>query len=89
MNNLANATDETLVALYAKGVNEAFDTLLYRHKDRLYTYILYTVRNAELAEDIFQETFAKAIVTMLDGMIAGEEPQCRSFATRLVERDST
>ena len=39
--------------------------------------------------EIDRAQIAKAIVTMLDGMIAGEEPQCRSFATRLVERDST
>ena len=57
-----NAADETLVALYAQGNNEAFDILLNRYKDRLYTYIYYTVRNEELAEDIFQETFTKAIV---------------------------
>ena len=59
-----NAADETLVALYAQGNNEAFDILLNRYKDRLYAYIYYTVRNEELAEDIFQETFTKAIVTI-------------------------
>lgn len=56
-----NAADETLVALYAQGNNEAFDILLNRYKDRLYAYIYYTVRNEELAEDIFQETFTKAM----------------------------
>ena len=62
-----NAADETLVALYAQGNNEAFDILLNRYKDRLYAYIYYTVRNEELAEDIFQETFMKAIVTIRQG----------------------
>lgn len=62
-----NAADETLVALYAQGNNEAFDILLNRYKDRLYAYIYYTVRNEELAEDIFQETFTKAIVTIRQG----------------------
>ena len=62
-----NAADETLVALYAQGNNEAFDILLNRYKDRLYAYIYYTVRNEELAEDIFQETFKKAIVTIQQG----------------------
>ena len=61
-----NAADETLVALYAQGNNEAFDILLNRYKDRLYAYIYYT-RNEELAEDIFQETFTKAIVTIQQG----------------------
>ena len=62
-----NAADETLVALYAQGNNEAFDILLNRYKDRLYAYIYYTVRNEELAEDSFQETFTKAIVTIQQG----------------------
>lgn len=67
MNIQRNAADETLVALYAQGNNEAFDILLNRYKDRLYAYIYYTVRNEELAEDIFQETFTKAIVTIQQG----------------------
>ncbi len=56
-----------LVALYAKGENKAFDVLLIRYKDKLYSYIFYIVRNAEMAEDIFQETFMKAIVTIRQG----------------------
>lgn len=64
----SNATaDELLVAMYAQGNNEAFDILLNRYKTKLYTYIYYTVRNQELAEDIFQETFTKAIVTIRQG----------------------
>ena len=47
--------------------NAADDILLNRYKDRLYAYIYYTVRNEELAEDIFQETFTKAIVTIQQG----------------------
>lgn len=60
-------TDERLVALYADGENKAFDILLSRYKNRLYSYIFYIVRNDELAEDIFQETFMKAIITIRNG----------------------
>lgn len=60
-------TDEELVVLYATGKDEAFDVLLERYKDRLFSYILYHVRNADVAEDIFQETFVKVIVTIRDG----------------------
>ena len=60
-------TDEELVALYATGKDEAFDVLLERYKDRLFSYILYHVRNADVAEDIFQETFVKVIVTIRAG----------------------
>lgn len=66
-NNLLSQPDEKLVSLYAKGNNEAFDILLNRHKDRIYSYIYYTVHNRDLAEDIFQETFVKAIMTIRQG----------------------
>lgn len=62
-----NKADETLVALYANGENQAFNVLLNRYKDKLYTYIYFIVRNSEMAEDIFQETFMKAIVTIRQG----------------------
>lgn len=67
MDNLEIMTDEMLVALYAKGTNQAFDILLERYKDKLYSYIYFIVRNEDLAEDIFQETFVKAIVTIQQG----------------------
>jgi RNA polymerase sigma-70 factor (ECF subfamily) len=57
-------TDEQLVTCYAEGNNAAFDILLKRHKDGVYSYIYFVVRNRELTEDIFQETFMKAIITI-------------------------
>jgi len=67
MNNLKKMTDEELVILYSKGKNQAFDTLLNRYQNRLYSYIYFIVKNTELAEDIFQETFVKAIMTIKQG----------------------
>ena len=67
MKSLKNKTDEMLVALYASGENRAFNILLNRYRDKLYSYIYYIVRNSEMAEDIFQETFMKAIVTIRQG----------------------
>ena len=64
METMIKATDEALVALYIQGNNEAFDALLARHQERLYTYIYYAVRDEELANDLFQDTFMKAIVTI-------------------------
>jgi len=60
-------TDEELVVLYAHGNNNAFDVLLERHKQPLYTYIFYTVRHNGLAEDIVQDTFVKALSTIKQG----------------------
>ncbi len=59
--------DDELVALYQAGNNEAFDVILDRYKDRLYSYILYIVHNADLADDIFQETFVRVIMTIRQG----------------------
>ena len=60
-------SDEQLISLYVDGKNEAFDSLLERHKDRVFTYIYHAVKNEELADDIFQDTFVKAIMTIKQG----------------------
>ena len=67
MNTWNNKADETLVSLYAEGENQAFNVLLNRYKDKLYSDIYYIVRNSEMTEDIFQETFMKAIITIRQG----------------------
>ncbi|MDD6777888.1 MAG: sigma-70 family RNA polymerase sigma factor [Bacteroidales bacterium] len=67
MDELITLADETLVKLYSEGKNEAFDTLIERHKDKLYAYIFHAVKDADLANDIFQETFIKAITTINQG----------------------
>ena len=64
MRNLNELTDDMLVTRYQEGDDRAFDELLARYQGKLYNYILFTVRNQELAEDLFQETFVKAIVTL-------------------------
>ena len=60
-------TDDVLVARYAEGDNKAFDELLARYQSKLFNYIFFIVRSQEIAEDIFQETFVKAIVTIQQG----------------------
>ena len=67
MRNIKKLTDEQLVCEYANGNNEAFDTLLIRYKQRLFSYIFQMVRDRDLADDIFQETFIKAITTIRQG----------------------
>ena len=67
MENLKQMTDDMLVSLYLEGNNSAFDILLNRHQDRLFNYIYFLVRSREVAEDIFQETFVKAIMTLQQG----------------------
>jgi len=67
MGNLNKLTDDALVSLYLEGNNQAFDELLNRHKERLYSYIFFIVRSRDVADDIFQETFVQAIVTLQQG----------------------
>ena len=67
MECLVNQTDEMLVKLYAGGNNNAFDVLLERYEEKIFSYIFFIVHNQDVADDIFQETFMKAIVTIQQG----------------------
>lgn len=67
MVNMLSMTDEQLVRAYAQGNNEAFDTLLQRHQNRVFNYILRIVKNEDVANDIFQDTFVKAITNIRKG----------------------
>lgn len=67
MDKHTDIADEELVVSYANGNNIAFDALLSRHKKGVFNYIYFIVKNRELAEDIFQETFIKAIMTIKQG----------------------
>ena len=82
MTTLNFQPDEILVGLYAQGDNEAFDVLLSRYKDRLYSYINYIVRNDDVAEDIFQETIVKAIITIRQNKY-NESGKFYSWLTRI------
>ncbi len=67
MQNISRLTDEQLVNAYAKGDNKSFDLLLRRHQSRLFSYVLTVVKDQDIANDIFQETFVKAITTIRQG----------------------
>ena len=65
--NLHELSDQTLVKQYVAGDSKSFEVLIERHKNRLFSYIYYTVKDRHKAEDIFQETCIKAITTILNG----------------------
>lgn len=67
MKNLTEMTDEELAIAYMNGDNVAFDLLLQRTKNGLFSYILFIVHDPEQANDLFQETFMKAITYMQSG----------------------
>lgn len=64
---MTKRTDRELVMAYANGDNAAFDVLLSRHQKGVFDYIRHIVRDTDLANDIFQETFVKAITVIRQG----------------------
>ncbi|QGY45517.1 sigma-70 family RNA polymerase sigma factor [Maribellus comscasis] len=65
MTNTLN--DNELVQQFIQGDQNSLEILIRRHKNRVFSYILLIVKNQELAEDIFQETFIKVIRSLKRG----------------------
>ncbi|MBR3618816.1 MAG: sigma-70 family RNA polymerase sigma factor [Bacteroidaceae bacterium] len=83
MKHLAELTDEQLVGLYALGNNGAFDTLLKRYEQKVFSYFLYSVKSQELAEDLFQDVFIKVVVRLKNGQYE-ENGKFSSWLMRIV-----
>ena len=60
-------SDNELISLYVNGDESALKILIQRHEKRVFSYILLSVKNRELAEDIFQDTSIKVINTLRSG----------------------
>ncbi len=75
-------SDRDLIRLYMSGDEQAFETLLNRHKGKIYTSIYMFVRDTDLANDIFQETFIKVIDTLRTGKY-NEEGKFLQWALRI------
>lgn len=82
MKRFNDKSDDQLITLYVDGKNEAFDELLDRHKDRVFMYIYHSVKNEELANDLFQDTFVKAITTIKQGRYV-ENGHFAAWVTRI------
>lgn len=67
MENISRLTDEELAISYVRGNNRAFDELLSRNQSKLFSYILFVVRDEDKANDLFQETFLKVITKLHQG----------------------
>lgn len=83
MKQFRELADEQLVSLYQEGNNSAFDTLLKRYQQRVFSYLLYSVKNQELAEDLFQDVFMKMVVRIKSGQYA-ENGKFSSWMMRIV-----
>ena len=67
MKQLHEMTNEELALSYINGDNKAFDLLLSRNQEQLFSYILFIVKDRALADDLFQETFIKVITKLNEG----------------------
>lgn len=76
------ATDNQLVKAFQDGNNAALETLVNRHKDKIFTSINFLVKDTFLAEDIFQETFIK-IIGALRANRYNDEGKFLPWATRI------
>jgi RNA polymerase sigma-70 factor (ECF subfamily) len=64
---LSAYSDQELIQQYLEGKESAFEVLLLRHKNRVFTHVLIKVRDRDLANDIFQDTFIKVVNTLKAG----------------------
>jgi len=60
-------SDQELVKNYLNGDNSSFEILLTRHKSRVFAFIMSKIKNRDLSEDIFQDTFIKVINSLQKG----------------------
>ncbi|HBF87819.1 MAG TPA: RNA polymerase subunit sigma-24 [Bacteroidales bacterium] len=67
-----NYSDYELVNEFLGGKQSAIEVLIKRHKRKVYTYIVINVKDRELAEDIFQDTFIKVINSLTSGRYKDE-----------------
>ncbi len=82
MTHLTKLTDHELINSFVAGNVNALETLVLRHKDKLYTSILFLVKDKYLAEDIFQDSFIRIIDTMRSGRYT-EEGKFLPWAMRI------
>tara|TARA_B100001758_G_scaffold247464_1_gene265364 strand:+ start:5127 stop:5717 length:591 start_codon:yes stop_codon:yes gene_type:complete len=67
MLNSGVISDQELVKDYINGDNSSFEILLTRHKSRVFSFIMSKIKNRDISEDIFQDTFIKVINSLQKG----------------------
>ena len=75
-------TDSQLVARYISGEEAVLETLISRHRDKIFGFIYSKVRNQELTEDLFQDTLFKVVRTLKKGRY-NEEGKFLSWVIRI------
>ena len=60
-------SDQVLITNYLNGDESSFEILLLKYKDRVFSQLYLMVRDRDLADDLFQETFIKVVNTLKVG----------------------
>ena len=81
MSNIVKS-DKELIECFYNGNVQAFELLINRYKDQVYSYIISLVRDKQLTDDIFQDTFVKIIRTIKAGVYK-DEGKFIQFAMRI------
>ncbi len=79
---MKSQTDSTLISKYKQGSEQALAILIERHQKELFSFIYYKLMDEDLANDIFQDTFMKIIVTLKEGRY-NEEGKFMLWAKRI------
>ncbi len=82
MTTLSRLSDHELINIFIAGNTNGLEALVLRHKDKLYTSILFLVKDKYLAEDIFQDVFIRVIDTVRGGRYT-EEGKFLPWAMRI------
>ena len=75
-------SDQELIGKYLSGNEKSLEKLIFRHKRKVYSYIMMVVKDDQLADDIFQDTFIKVINTIRSGSYK-EEGKFIQWAMRI------
>lgn len=82
MESMKSIKDQALVRQYLQGDEAAFEILLNRYKDRIFSYLMSLLKDRKVAEDVFQEAFFKIIKTLKKGSY-NEEGKFLPWAMRI------
>jgi len=82
MKTFIHATDTQLISVFQDGDTNALEALIHRYKDKIFSSILFLVKDKYLAEDIFQEVFIKIIDTLRNNRY-NEEGKFLPWALRI------
>ena len=61
------SSDQKLIRAYIEGDEDCIRLLINRHKEKVFSYIYFLIKDKALADDVFQDTFIKVVNTLKKG----------------------